>query len=88
MAAGDIATSREVYVAFAFAAADLLVEVDEDGAYGRSWADSPEVDGCVYINHETDAQPGDVVMVEVENAEDFDLWGRIVATAPERKRRF
>lgn len=32
MAAGDIATSREVYVAFAFAAADLLVEVDEDGA--------------------------------------------------------
>jgi ribosomal protein S12 methylthiotransferase len=46
------------------------------------------VDGCVYINHETDAQPGDVVMVEVENAEDFDLWGRIVGTAPERKRRF
>ncbi|MBR9971771.1 EAL domain-containing protein [Magnetospirillum sulfuroxidans] len=32
MAAGDIATSREVYVAFAFAAADLLVEVDDDGA--------------------------------------------------------
>jgi len=32
MAAGDIATSREVYVAFAFAAADLLVEVDGDGA--------------------------------------------------------
>ncbi|WP_234016420.1 30S ribosomal protein S12 methylthiotransferase RimO [Magnetospirillum gryphiswaldense] len=66
----------------------IIDEVDEDGAYGRSWADSPEVDGCVYINHETDAQPGDVVMVEVEHAEDFDLWGRIVATAPERKRRF
>ena len=32
MAAGEIATSREVYVAFAFAAADLLVEVDQDGA--------------------------------------------------------
>lgn len=32
MAAGDIATSREVYVAFAFAAADLLIEVDGDGA--------------------------------------------------------
>jgi len=30
MAAGDIATSREVYVAFAFAAADLLVEVDDE----------------------------------------------------------
>lgn len=32
MAAGDIATSREVYVAFAFAAADLLVEVDDQSA--------------------------------------------------------
>ncbi|KAF0224791.1 MAG: ribosomal protein S12 [Rhodospirillaceae bacterium] len=66
----------------------IIDEVDEDGAYGRSWADSPEVDGCVYINHETEAQPGDVVMVTVEHAEDFDLWGRIVGAAPERKRRF
>lgn len=31
MPAGEIAHSREIYVAFAFAAADLLVEVDADG---------------------------------------------------------
>lgn len=31
MAAGDLARSREIYVAFAFAAADLLLEVDDGG---------------------------------------------------------
>jgi EAL domain-containing protein (putative c-di-GMP-specific phosphodiesterase class I) len=31
MPAGDLARSREIYVAFAFAAADLLLEVDEAG---------------------------------------------------------
>src|SRR5512145_168560 len=33
-AAGDINRSRDLYVAFAFAAADLLVEVEEDGRIG------------------------------------------------------
>jgi EAL domain-containing protein (putative c-di-GMP-specific phosphodiesterase class I)/GGDEF domain-containing protein len=32
MAAGDLSRSREIYVSFAFAAADLLLEVDEAGA--------------------------------------------------------
>ncbi|MCA1906909.1 MAG: 30S ribosomal protein S12 methylthiotransferase RimO [Magnetospirillum sp.] len=66
----------------------IIDEVDEEGAFGRSWADSPEVDGCVYLNGETDVEPGDIVLVEVENAEDFDLWGRVVGIAPERVRKY
>ncbi|OJX80978.1 30S ribosomal protein S12 methylthiotransferase RimO [Magnetospirillum sp. 64-120] len=66
----------------------IIDEVDDEGAFGRSWADSPEVDGCVYLNGETDVEPGDIVLVEVENAEDFDLWGRIVGIAPERVRKY
>ncbi|WP_249208655.1 30S ribosomal protein S12 methylthiotransferase RimO [Magnetospirillum sulfuroxidans] len=66
----------------------IIDEVDEDGAFGRSWADSPEVDGTVYINGQTDAQPGDLVMVEIEEAEDFDLWGRIVGPAAQRQRKY
>ncbi len=66
----------------------IIDEVDDEGAFGRSWADSPEVDGCVFINGETDVEPGDIVLVEVENAEDFDLWGRIVGIAPERVRKY
>jgi ribosomal protein S12 methylthiotransferase len=63
----------------------LIDEVDEDGAFGRTWADSPEVDGCVYLE-ETDLEPGDIVLVEVEHAEDHDLWGHVVGRPEPRKR--
>ncbi|MCR6631980.1 MAG: 30S ribosomal protein S12 methylthiotransferase RimO [Magnetospirillum sp.] len=64
----------------------LIDEVDEEGAFGRSWADSPEVDGCVFLS-DTDLQPGDIVLAEVEHAEDFDLWGHVVGRPEPRKRR-
>lgn len=53
----------------------LIDEVDESGAIGRSYADAPEIDGVVYINGETHAQPGDFVDVLIENADEYDLWG-------------
>ena len=52
----------------------LIDEVDEDGAVGRSQADSPEVDGEVYLNDAEGVQPGDLVMAQVIAAEDYDLW--------------
>jgi len=57
----------------------LIDEVDEDGAIGRSSADAPEIDGNVFINGDEAAalQPGDLVRVSVEAAEDYDLWGSI-----------
>ncbi|MBI3446769.1 MAG: 30S ribosomal protein S12 methylthiotransferase RimO [Magnetospirillum sp.] len=66
----------------------IIDEVDEEGAIGRSKADSPEVDGAVFMNGETDLEPGDLVIVEVEAAEDYDLWGDVVERLePPRPRR-
>jgi ribosomal protein S12 methylthiotransferase len=53
----------------------LIDEVDEEGAIGRSHMDAPEIDGCVFLNGETGVAPGDVVQVEIEHAEEYDLWG-------------
>jgi len=52
----------------------LVDEVDEEGAIARSYADSPEIDGCVFINGETELEPGDMLEVTVDEADDYDLW--------------
>jgi ribosomal protein S12 methylthiotransferase len=56
----------------------LIDEVDDEGAFGRSWADAPEIDGCVYLNGETDVAEGDVVRVRVAHADNYDVWGEVV----------
>lgn len=56
----------------------LIDEVDEEGAIGRSFADAPEIDGCVYLNGETDLKPGDLVKVLIEHSDEYDLWGSTV----------
>lgn len=53
----------------------LIDEVDDEGAIGRSFADAPEIDGCVYLNGETNVKPGDVVNVLIEHSDEYDLWG-------------
>ena len=52
----------------------LIDTVDEQGAIGRSSADAPEIDGHVYLDGVTDLQPGDALVVEVTDADDYDLW--------------
>lgn len=56
----------------------LIDEVDDEGAIGRSMADAPEIDGVVYLNDFTDCQPGDVLDVLIEHADEHDLWGVVV----------
>jgi ribosomal protein S12 methylthiotransferase len=56
----------------------IIDEVDEDGAIGRSMGDAPEIDGVVYLEDEIDLSPGDIVTVEVEDSDAYDLWGRLV----------
>lgn len=53
----------------------LIDEVDEEGAIGRSFADAPEIDGCVYLNGEENVKPGDLVNVLIEHSDEYDLWG-------------
>ena len=57
----------------------IVDEVDEDGATCRTKADAPEIDGNLFIDEGFDElRPGDLVTVEVEEAGEYDLWGRVV----------
>jgi len=53
----------------------LVDEVDEEGAIARSSWDAPEIDGCVFINGESELSPGDMLNVRIEHADEYDLWG-------------
>ena len=58
---------------------DEVGEPDEDGdigATGRSQADAPEIDGAVYLRNVPAAlAPGDIIDVEIEEANAHDLYG-------------
>ncbi|NIB44266.1 30S ribosomal protein S12 methylthiotransferase RimO [Pseudomaricurvus alkylphenolicus] len=56
----------------------LIDEVDDEGAIGRTFADAPEIDGVVYLNEEFSVKPGQRVQVEIEHADEYDLWGSVV----------
>ena len=58
---------------------DEVGEADEDGSVGataRSQADAPEIDGNVFLR-DVDAglQPGSILNVLIEDADDHDLYG-------------
>ncbi|QGX99174.1 30S ribosomal protein S12 methylthiotransferase RimO [Roseovarius faecimaris] len=58
----------------------IVDDIDEDGiATCRTKADAPEIDGCLFIDEGTEAlSVGDMVSVEVDEAGEYDLWGRLV----------
>ncbi|MCZ8018319.1 30S ribosomal protein S12 methylthiotransferase RimO [Novosphingobium sp.] len=60
---------------------DAVGEPDEDGdigATGRSQADAPEIDGAVHLREVPGSlQPGDIVEVRIEDADEHDLFGAI-----------
>lgn len=57
----------------------IVDEVDADAATCRTKADAPEIDGNLFIDDGHDGlKPGDIVTVEVDEAGEYDLWGRIV----------
>lgn len=53
--------------------------VEDDAATCRTMADAPEIDGALFIDegHQS-LSPGDIVSVEVEEAAEYDLWGRLL----------
>ncbi|RII37408.1 30S ribosomal protein S12 methylthiotransferase RimO [Pseudooceanicola sediminis] len=58
----------------------IVDEVDEDAATCRTWADAPEIDGNLFIDESFEhLTPGDIVTVEVDEAGEYDLWGRLTA---------
>jgi ribosomal protein S12 methylthiotransferase len=58
----------------------IIDTIEDDGVVGRSQADAPEIDGNVYLDLD-DAEglsPGDIVQVEIDEADEYDLWGSVV----------
>ncbi|MXQ08673.1 30S ribosomal protein S12 methylthiotransferase RimO [Alphaproteobacteria bacterium GH1-50] len=59
----------------------IVDEVDEDAATCRTMADAPEIDGNLFIDEGFEGlAPGDVLTVEVDEASEYDLWGRPVGS--------
>lgn len=56
---------------------DVIIDLaDADGgATGRSKADAPEIDGEVHLRDAAGVQPGDIVKVRIEDADEHDLFG-------------
>ncbi|WP_294620608.1 30S ribosomal protein S12 methylthiotransferase RimO [uncultured Roseovarius sp.] len=57
----------------------IVDDIDEDGiATCRTKADAPEIDGCLFIDEGTEGlSVGNIVSVEVDEAGEYDLWGRL-----------
>ena len=60
-------------------AVQVIVDaVDAEGATCRTMADAPEIDGNLFIDEGFERlAPGDIVTVTVDEAGDYDLWGRL-----------
>ena len=58
----------------------IVDEVDTEAATCRSWADAPEIDGNLFIDEGFEGlRPGDIVTAQVDEAGDYDLWGKLVS---------
>ncbi len=53
----------------------IIDEVGDEGATGRSEADAPEIDGQVFLRDAAHLAVGDIVPVEIEDADEHDLYG-------------
>ena len=51
---------------------------DEGVLVMRSQYDAPEIDGLVYANTTSECCPGDIVMVKIEKADEYDLFGQVL----------
>ena len=52
--------------------------MDEDEAIGRSAADAPDIDGLVYLDGENELTIGEIVRIQVTDADAYDLWGEVI----------
>lgn len=51
----------------------------QKGATCRTKADAPEIDGNLFIDEGFEAlSVGEIVKVEVDEASEYDLWGKLV----------
>lgn len=53
------------------------IDEENDRLIGRSMADAPEIDGLVHIEADGEFSPGDIVSVQIDDADEYDLYGHI-----------
>jgi len=57
----------------------IIDEIDNEAATCRTMADAPEIDGNLFIDEGFEAlSVGDIVTVTVDEAGEYDLWGKLV----------
>ncbi|MGO1367946.1 MAG: 30S ribosomal protein S12 methylthiotransferase RimO [Senegalia sp. (in: firmicutes)] len=57
----------------------LIEEEVEDNIYmGRSYMDSPEIDGCVYIDSKKNLNIGDFINAKIIESYEYDLKGEVI----------
>ncbi|MDH3224859.1 MAG: 30S ribosomal protein S12 methylthiotransferase RimO, partial [Gemmatimonadota bacterium] len=56
----------------------LVDYITEEGCVGRTRGQAPEVDGHTRLGHAKGVVPGNMVTVEIVDAEEYDLIGRVV----------
>jgi ribosomal protein S12 methylthiotransferase len=82
--------SRENQLSFVGRRVEVLVEGGSEETehllVGRHAQQAPEIDGVTYVNDGL-AYPGELVTVEVTDASDYDLVGKVVARDPARPAR-
>ena len=74
-----VGTTMEVLVEGRSPETDLLL-------VGRHQGQAPEIDGNVYINDGM-AYPGELVTIEVTEAHDYDLVGKVIARHDPKQRK-
>ena len=56
----------------------IIDDIDAEGATCRTKADAPEIDGNLFIDEGFEGlSVGDIVQVEVDEASEYDLWGKL-----------
>ena len=71
--------SREINEGFLGKEMPCIVEaLTQDGqVIARSYRDAPEIDGLVYIDTKKQLIPGDIELVKITNADEYDLYGTV-----------
>lgn len=60
---------------------EVLIEgvTDDSNVFiGRSYMDAPEIDGCVYVHSQKKLEEGDLCLVRIVDALEYDLIGEIL----------
>jgi ribosomal protein S12 methylthiotransferase len=56
----------------------LVDEISDEGIIARSRSDAPEIDGVVVIKSADKAKAGELIEVEITDADEHDLYARFV----------